>query len=272
MPLLTYERHGSGSTLVWLHGFTQTRESAHRFRTILAGSHELLTTDLPGHGTASDVRATLNETADLLASSLPDHPVALGGYSLGARVALHIALRHRERLSALIVLGASRGIEDASQRRERVVSDEALAARLETIGTERFLDEWLAQPMFATLPVDSRERQARSTDAAGLASSLRLCGTGTQAFLGPRLASLSLPTLCLAGERDQKFLAEARAIAAGVTSATMQSVPRAQHAAHLENPEASARLVTTFLALASSEEGHDEGATNEELGHRGRLQ
>jgi 2-succinyl-6-hydroxy-2,4-cyclohexadiene-1-carboxylate synthase len=248
MPLLKYERQGSGTTLVWLHGFTQTRESAHQFRTILAGSHELLVTDLPGHGEASAVHASLNDAADLLVSSLPDHPVALGGYSMGARVALHVALRHRERLNALILLGASRGIEDPAQRRERVARDEALATRVETIGTERFLDEWLAQPMFATLPSDPLERQSRSRDASGLASSLRLCGTGTQEFLGPRLASLSMPTLCLAGERDDKFLAEARAIAASAPDATVQFVPATQHAAHLEDPKGCARLVSRFLA------------------------
>jgi 2-succinyl-6-hydroxy-2,4-cyclohexadiene-1-carboxylate synthase len=248
MPLLTYEHQGSGTTLVWLHGFTQTRASAHQFRTILAGSHELLVTDLPGHGAASAVHASLDETADLLASSLPEYPVALGGYSMGARVALHVALRHRERLSALVLLGASRGIEDQAQRRERLARDEALAVRVETIGTERFLDEWLAQPMFSTLPPDPLERAARSRDAHGLASSLRRCGTGTQEFLGPRLASLTVPTLCFAGERDEKFLLEARAIAAAAPNASIEVVPATQHAAHLEDPEGCARLVTTFLS------------------------
>ncbi len=248
MPLLKYEHQGSGTTLVWLHGFTQTRQSAHQFRTILAGSHELLVADLPGHGEASAVRATLNETADLLASSLPDGPVALGGYSMGARVALHVALRHRRRVSALVLLGASRGIEDEDERRARVYRDEALAERVETVGTEQFLDEWLAQPMFSTLPPDPLERRARSHDAAGLASSLRLCGTGTQEFLGPRLLSLTQPTLCLAGELDAKFLFEARAIAAGAPDAAGEVGPASQHAAHLEDPEGCAQLVSAFLA------------------------
>ncbi|MFZ1062285.1 MAG: alpha/beta fold hydrolase [Acidimicrobiales bacterium] len=266
MALLTYDRQGSGSTLVWLHGFTQTRESAHRFRTILAGSHELASTDLPGHGRAHAVRATLNETADLVASSLPAYPVALGGYSLGARVALHVALRHPGRLSALILLGASRGIEDDQQRRERIDRDEALAERIEAIGTPRFLDEWLAQPMFASLPPDPRERRARSADAAGLASSLRLCGTGTQEFLGPRLWSLVVPTLCLAGELDEKFLAEARAITQGAPQATFEVVAGAHHAAHLENPDGCARLVSAFLSLTGPKEGHHERTTHEQLG------
>ncbi len=50
MSLLGVQRRGSGPLLVWLHGFTQTKESAHQFRSILAGTNELLTLDLPGHG------------------------------------------------------------------------------------------------------------------------------------------------------------------------------------------------------------------------------
>jgi 2-succinyl-6-hydroxy-2,4-cyclohexadiene-1-carboxylate synthase len=248
MALLKYERRGSGKTLVWLHGFTQTRESAHQFRTILAGSHELLVIDLPGHGESSAVRATLAETADLIASSLPEGPVALGGYSMGARVALHVALRHHDRLSALVLLGATRGIKDPAQRRARLAHDEELAARVEAVGTERFLDEWLAQPMFSSLAKDPRERAARSRDPHGLASSLRLCGTGSQEFLGPRLAALTVRTLCLAGERDVKFSTEARAIAKDVPHARMVPILGAHHAAHLEAPEECAETVASFLA------------------------
>jgi 2-succinyl-6-hydroxy-2,4-cyclohexadiene-1-carboxylate synthase len=247
MPLLKSERRGSGPTLVWLHGFTQTHQSAHQFRSILTGTHEVHAFDLPGHGQSSEVDATLEETADLLSSQLPDEPVALAGYSLGARVALHVALGHPEHVSALVLLGASRGIDDAALRAQRVAHDEALAERIETIGVETFLDEWLAQPIFSTLPSDPLERAARSKNPAGLARSLRRCGTGTQEFLGPRLKSLTMPVLCLAGVLDAKFVAEAHAIAAGVRNGAAHTIRDAQHAAHLERPDECAAVIEAFL-------------------------
>jgi pimeloyl-ACP methyl ester carboxylesterase len=125
----------------------------------------LWTFDLPGHGDAAEIDASLDETADLVAELLPDAPVALGGYSMGARLALHVALRHPSRLSSLVVLGASRGIEETTARAERRERDDQLADRIETIGAEAFLDEWLAQPLFATVPDDPFERVARSTNA-----------------------------------------------------------------------------------------------------------
>ena len=247
MSLLSVQREGSGSSFVWLHGFTQTRDSAHQFRSILAGSHELLTLDLPGHGSAHEVHASLDETADLVVAALPDESFTLGGYSFGARVALHVALRHPKRVRQLVLLGATRGIEDDALRQERRARDDALAKRIELIGTDQFLDEWLAQPMFATLPHDPKERAARSSDANGLANSLRFAGTGTQAWLAPRMKHIVVPTLALAGSRDQKFSAEAQVIAQSVLNGRVELVGDSQHAAHVEQPAATAQLITSWL-------------------------
>jgi 2-succinyl-6-hydroxy-2,4-cyclohexadiene-1-carboxylate synthase len=247
MSLLSVTRRGDGRPFVWLHGFTQTRDSAHRFRTILAEAREVWTLDLPGHGGAAAVAATLAESADLVAAALPEGEADVGGYSMGARVALHVALRHPGRVARLVVLGASRGIADDAERAARRAADDALAERALAIGADAFLDEWLARPMFARLPADPAERAARSRDAAGLAGSLRLCGVGVQGWLGDAIAAVSAPTLALAGELDAKFVLEAEAIAATVERGRAALVDGAGHAAHLEAPEAAAALVAGFL-------------------------
>lgn len=205
-----------------------------------------MTLDLPGHGTASSLRATLPETARLILEALPREPVILGGYSFGARVALHVALADPARLRGLIVLGASRGIADATDRAQRLARDEALAQHLEDVGTQVFLREWLHQPLFSTLG-SSAEPESRSDDATGLAQSLRHAGTGTQEWLGERLATLDVPTLALAGELDAKFVIEARAIADTVARGRFVAIPGAGHAAHLEQPELVARTIEEFL-------------------------
>jgi 2-succinyl-6-hydroxy-2,4-cyclohexadiene-1-carboxylate synthase len=232
---------------VWLHGFTQTKDSAHQFRSILAATNELLTLDLPGHGENAGISASLDETADLLADVLPNQPVDLGGYSFGARVALHFALRYPDRVNLLVLLGATRGIEDLGERQERRRSDDALAERIETVGADAFLNEWLSREMFASLPPDPLERRARSADAAGLANSLRFAGTGTQRWLAPELATLSIPILTLAGDRDVKFSLEATAIADAVADGTSAFVADAHHASHLERPASAAALVQSFI-------------------------
>ena len=100
--------------------------------------------------------------------------------------------------------------------------------------------------MFASLPNDPLERAARSSDAAGLAGSLRLAGTGTQRWLNPELPSLSVPTLAVVGALDQKFRLETTAIAENVVDGRTEFVADAHHAAHLEQPERSAEIVQRF--------------------------
>ena len=245
MSLLTVQREGAGAPFAWLHGFTQTRNSAHEYRSILAGAREVWTLDLPGHGDARAVRATLTGAADLVAEALGEEPVDLGGYSFGARVALHVALAYPTRVRRLVLLGASRGIKESSARAERRDADERLARRIEKIGADAFLAEWLAQPLFATLR--DAEPESRSRDADGLAACLRLAGTGTQAWLSPRLVELSMPVLAVAGSLDVKFSNEARAIAASTTHGMVALVQGAGHAAHFERPADFAALVDDFL-------------------------
>jgi 2-succinyl-6-hydroxy-2,4-cyclohexadiene-1-carboxylate synthase len=219
------------SRVVLVHGFTQTGAS---WATIAAGleGHEVVAPDQPGHGERSAERADLVTSAELLA---PLGPAAFVGYSMGARIALHLALLHPDAVTALVVLGGTGGIDDDEERAARRAADEVLADRLEDIGTDAFLDEWLAQPLFAALPPDGRG--ARSTDASGLAWSLRLSGTGTQQPLWARLGELAMPVLVVAGARDEKFRALGERLVAAIgANAELAIVSDAGHAAHLEQP------------------------------------
>ncbi|OYV60373.1 MAG: hypothetical protein B7Z69_04365 [Actinobacteria bacterium 21-73-9] len=194
-----------------------------------------------------------------LGPSLPDHsgnrlrgpqprPARPRRQSLGAAEVAQAALRHPGIVSRLVVLSASAGIEDETERAARRARDEALARRIERIGAGAFLEEWLAQPLFATLPRDAAERAARSADAAGLADSLRRAGTGTQAWLLEDLARLEVPTLVLAGERDPKFVEAGTRLAGALVNARLVVLEGLGHAAHLEDPAAVASAVRDFLA------------------------
>src|SRR5437899_2823566 len=84
--------------------------------------------------------------------------------------------------------------------------------------------------------------------AAGLADSLRRCGTGQQTPLWSRLAELRMPVLCLAGERDERFTALARRMADTIgPNAAAEVIAGAGHAAHLEAPDAFADRLVRFV-------------------------
>jgi 2-succinyl-6-hydroxy-2,4-cyclohexadiene-1-carboxylate synthase len=241
------EQVGAGPRVVLVHGFTQTGRSWARVGADLARDHEVVTVDAPGHAGSGVVVADLPSGAALLGAAGGE--AVYVGYSMGGRLALHLALARPDLVEGLVLLGATAGIEAEGERRVRRAADEALAADLERGGLDVFLDWWLAQPLFTSLPraaadVDDRRRNT----VAGLASSLRLAGTGTQEPLWDRLGMLTMPVLVLAGERDERFSALGRRIAHTIGSnAVFALVPGAGHAAHLEEPEAFLRVLRDWL-------------------------
>ncbi len=70
---------------------------------------------------------------------------------MGGRVALHAALRHRDAVERLVLIGATPGIANAAERRARRAADDALADHIEAVGVAAFIDEWLTNPLFAGL-------------------------------------------------------------------------------------------------------------------------
>jgi 2-succinyl-6-hydroxy-2,4-cyclohexadiene-1-carboxylate synthase len=180
-------------------------------------------------------------------------PVTLVGYSMGGRVALHLALAHPEVVERLVLVGATPGIEDDADRGARRRADEALADHIEAIGVPAFLDEWLALPLFAGLTAETAHRTEREANtAAGLASSLRLTGTGTQEPLWERLGELTTPTLLVTGARDEKFTDVARRMLPLLGGPVEHVVvPDAGHTAHLERPDAFLDRLRAWLAATS---------------------
>jgi 2-succinyl-6-hydroxy-2,4-cyclohexadiene-1-carboxylate synthase len=251
---LHVEVRGSGPLLVLLHGFTQTGRLWGRFGDLLAASRTLVAVDLPGHGESGSVRADLPTTASLVAdavrTNIGDEPCALLGYSLGARVALQVAITADLPLSHVVFIGVNAGIEDEAGREHRRLSDEKLADDLEASGdVEGFIDAWLRGPLFERLESEGAAQRSERlrNSASGLASSLRLCGTGTQEPLWDRLGAVPCPVLALAGSDDNRFAAHALRLARLVPSGIASLVPGGGHAVHLAQPEQTGRIVRHWL-------------------------
>jgi 2-succinyl-6-hydroxy-2,4-cyclohexadiene-1-carboxylate synthase len=251
-------RGGPGRRLVLLHGFTQGPGSWDPLVEELDPSHEIVRVTLPGHGPAGSDSAQARLPFEAAAAALADAVAKVAGteaatwmgYSLGGRLALRVALDRPELVDALALLGATAGIEDADARAARVEIDERLAAGLERKGVEQFIDGWLAQALFSRLSrgdAGVEERQMGTVE--GLASALRLLGTGAQEPVWNRLGEIRVPVLLMSGEHDSKFSALAFRMAAAIGENTgISFVPGAGHAAHLERPQSVAMILTRFLA------------------------
>ena len=244
---IRHDTQGQRPTLGLLHGFAQNRGCWGSLPEHLGDRYRVVAVDAPGHGDTSQTRADLDASADLAAAAI-GRAVYLG-YSMGGRVALHLALAHPELVDALVLISATAGLDTDTQRRARRADDERLAAHIEAIDVEQFLDEWLARPLFAGLDTSAQCRSEReSNTAAGLASSLRLTGLGTQRPLWKNLPELTMPVLVVAGVNDPKFRDLARRLAQGIgSSATLAVIEEAGHTVHLEAPEAFHAVLDEWL-------------------------
>lgn len=237
--------------LVLLHGFAGTGAMWDGVRAALPAALDVRTPDLRGHGTRSAARPVSFAacTRDVLDEAPPRF--VLGGYSLGGRLALHVALAAPERVSALVLIATTAGLDTDAERAARRRADTALALRLQRDGLAAFAVEWTTQPLFAEDPPYARAAQrtdiARST-ADGLAAALRGIGTGEMVPLWDRLVELTMPVHVVAGERDAKFRALGERLAATLPDAALTVVPGAGHGLPREVPAAVAGVMSTAIA------------------------
>ncbi len=252
---------GNGPPVVLLHGFTGTGNSWRALVEVLAADFTTIAVDLVGHGRSASPEAldryqmarAVEDLAALL-RILGHERAAWLGYSLGGRTALQVAVHRPDVVSALVLEGATPGLDTAEERAARVAADEVLARRLEREGLEAFVDFWQSISLWDSQQRTLTEAQRAALragrlaqDPVGLAGSLRGMGTGSQAWVGDRLGEVRVPVLLTAGTLDTKFSAIAGQMAEAIPDATMRLIEAAGHAAHLERPEAFNALVREFL-------------------------
>jgi dihydroxynaphthoic acid synthetase/2-succinyl-6-hydroxy-2,4-cyclohexadiene-1-carboxylate synthase len=257
-------RAGSGPALLLLHGFTGSASSWDAHLPELASRFDVIAVDLLGHGESDapgdpERYRAERQVADLVAllDALDIQQAAVLGYSMGARLALALALAHPERVTRLVLESGSPGIAGGEARAARSASDDALAARIETGGIGAFVDEWERAPIFASqarLPVGSRRthrEQRLQNRPEGLAASLRGFGQGVQPPLHDRLHELPMPVLLIAGAEDAKYAGMAGEMATIIPDARVEIIDNAGHTPHLEQPERFRQAVRAVLETGS---------------------
>ncbi|TMF29112.1 MAG: alpha/beta fold hydrolase [Chloroflexi bacterium] len=260
---LSYFVEGEGPPITLLHGFTQSGRSWREVISKMPAGWKWIVPDLRGHGetqTRQGSPCSMDACMeDLLAlwDDLGVERTHLAGYSMGGRLALHVAARRPDRVLSLLTIGAHAGLEeDAREGRRR--GDEGLAERMEKEGVEAFVDYWGALPLLAGLerrgpPYVAQVRAERlQNHVAGLACSLRDMGAGAMEPVWNELGQVTFPCTFVAGQQDHGYVASARRLAATVRNGKFEIVPRAGHAVHQERPDAFARLLASHLAAATA--------------------
>ena len=172
-------------------------------------------------------------------------PNYLLGYSLGGRLALHLATQYPNAWDGIVIIGANPGLDDAGARAARRAHDEMWARRFETQPWDTLLAAWDAQAVFGGRP--GGERQEADFDRARLADALRRWSLGAQEPLWAALTALPCPLLWVAGAEDVKQQSICCRVSDTVPGAQVGVAPDAAHRVPWEQPEAFAARVHSFL-------------------------
>lgn len=223
--------------LVVVPGFTQTAASWDPVRAHLGDDIEVVALDVPS---GLDFATTASAIGDRGGRAV------YAGYSMGGRLGLRLALDRPDLVRGLVLISGSPGIADAGERAARRKADEELAREIEREGVDAFLERWLSQPLFESLPAEAAGLDARraGNTVATLTHALRALGPGTQEPLWDRLGDLEPPFLPIVGSLDRKYVDIAFEMATRVgPDVHPVLIGGTGHAVHLEQPEAIASLL-----------------------------
>ena len=235
-----------------LHGFTLNGSSWDELVSKMPAGWRWLQPDLRGF--------TMDGCAHDLAEMWDDLGVERShvvGYSMGGRLALHVAVRLPERTRSLFTIGAHAGLEQEA-RAARVEADEALAKRIERKGVDSFVRYWEALPMFAGISrrgpqfLAGLHAMRMANTPAGLAASLRGMGAGAMEPLWDRLSALTCPSTFVAGEQDSTFVTHAQRLNGLVAGSRLRVVPDSGHSVQFEQPDTTAEILADHLRWAAT--------------------
>jgi len=250
---ISYEVSGKGPALLLLHAFPLGLAMWDAQAAGLAERCRVIRFDARGFGGSPSGAGplTMERIADD-AAALLDHlgidKAVVAGLSMGGYAAFAMTRRHAERLSGLILANTRSGPDSEEAKKGRA----ELAARVRREGPRVAAEAMLPRLVGETTKRERPEVAERLGEiilgnaAEGIAQALE--GMALRADSTKGLGAIKTPTLVIAGEEDVVTpMAEAEAMARGISGSRLVVIPRAGHLSNIENPQAFNEAVMSFL-------------------------
>ena len=251
----------SHQTIVLLHGFMGRISDwdlvIQELRDKLHYKGRIVCFDLPGHGQSSLPEGlSFDQFLEIFGVQCEDLNLEKSywvGYSLGGRVALHLALKKAKFFDGLILESASPGLDDHKQRELRESSDRQLFSKvcqgIETM--EQFVDKWYRLPIFRGIRKTDKFRslaeKVSSNSPETLQMALNLMSVGSIPSLWGRVSNLNFPILYLTGELDEKYVEIGQRLVSKNSHASLELIKNTSHNTHFSEPEIFSEYLRSFI-------------------------
>ncbi|NVM98226.1 alpha/beta fold hydrolase [Arthrobacter sp. SDTb3-6] len=235
------------ATLVLLHGVGLDHTMWHQLAGRLGTQFDVRALDLLGHGTRPPAPAdvTLSDLADDIAGML-EPGTHLVGFSLGALVGQHLA-SHRPGLLASLT-SVSSVCRRTPEERSAVLARLALAAGDFPASVEASLERWFPDATAAPNSVVAQTRRVLlGNDVQSYLNCYRVFATADEG-LSLELPKIAVPALAVTGADDPGSTPEmTHRLAGAMPDCTAVVVPHARHMLPVQDPEALATALTSFI-------------------------
>ena len=238
--------------------FSTHRHWEHQERA-LGNDLRVVSWDYRGHGLSGAPDSlepyTFDRVIDDLAAvhetAADAEPAIIGGLSIGGLVSLVYALRHPERVRAIVLVNTGPGFKKPEALDRWREALERAARRLEERGIAGYLEGRRAQDEI--LGLDPEKPAARAAREGVLRSSSEALARFARGVAGrvpgiiDDLKQIEAPTLIVVGELDPFFQRAAEVMEAKLPRARKVSVEGAGHVVNLDQPERLERVIREFL-------------------------
>ncbi|MEX2246354.1 MAG: alpha/beta fold hydrolase [Dehalococcoidia bacterium] len=262
---INYEVHGEGTPLVLAHGYTASLEMWGDQVPAWSKKYRVVAYDTRGHGKTT-------APADMSAYTLAGHYVPdqlalmdhlgidtayVGGLSMGGMIAQEFALRHPERVKALLLLDTGPGIGGAMRNpamQERFGKmREMFQTVARTKGMSAIIESMRESPIafraMSGAPVPDGVRRHIEGMRRMSVDGLLGAGAALQQWSGSldRLHEIRVPALVLVGDQDN-LLEPSRIMHGKIAGSRFVLIRDSGHGTSVWRPEACAKGVVDFLA------------------------
>ncbi len=250
---LAYEDHGTGTPVLFIHGFPLNRNIWRPQVEVLRNTFRVIMPDVRGHGESEATRGVyeMELLADDIAGVLRHlHCGAafIAGHSMGGYILFALYRKYPELMRGIILV-STRAVADTAEGK---ANREALAQSVEREGHEPVVAKMLA-PMLAEASVRAHpilrnavEAMMRGTSLHALSGASR--GMAARPDATELLARISVPTLILAGTADALIhYSESEKMASAIAHARLHLIEGAGHLPSLEKPEEVSAVLRQWL-------------------------